>query len=196
MDNSSQHHRLIEWANARLNPPVEIRPKFDGRGANGFVIFAAVLVAFFVLGPPIFLIVEQIYRGVPPEGLAFMLRRIGCLGIWIVVGLAAMSAVFVLPMIAVRRHLVKWMGPDGVTTRHGHQYPWHDLKYLEYKKVRWVNRGVSGATQQAMFSGSKRISIDMVFGNGKAVIPPLIKDQDHVLALIETMPVEHKGMSG
>ncbi|MEO7539619.1 MAG: hypothetical protein ABIV21_06305 [Pyrinomonadaceae bacterium] len=183
---------VIAWANARLNPPVEIRLKFGGRGANGFVIFALIFVAFFVLGPPIFIIIRSIYNGVPPEGIAYMMRGLACLGIWIIVGLALMSAIFVLPTMTIRRHLVKIMDPSGVMTRGGAHYQWQDLKFVQYKEVRWSPRGAAGITHQAMFSGSKRISIDLVFASGKAIIPPLIKDQDAVLAIMATIPAERK----
>lgn len=183
---------VTAWANIRLKPPVEIRLKFGGRGANGFVIFAAIFLGFFIIGPPVFLIIQSIYRGVPPEGLGFMLRGIGCLGIWIVVGLAIMSAIFILPTMTTRRHLVKLMDPTGVTTRGGARYRWQDLKFVQYQEVQWSKKGAAAITRQAMFHGSKRTSIDLVFEDGKAIIPPLIKDQDAVLALIETMPAERR----
>src|SRR5688500_16793233 len=140
-DGRTNTNDLTAWASGRLNPPVEIHPKFGGRGANGFLIFAAIFLAFFIIGPPIFLMIQRIYQGVPPEGLGFMLRGLGCLGIWIVVGLAIMSAIFMLPSISTRRHLVKVMAPNGVTTRCGARYPWHDLKVLEYTEVKCARRG-------------------------------------------------------
>jgi hypothetical protein len=186
-------NELAAWANSRLNPPVEIQLKFGGRGANGFLIFAAIFLGFFIIGPPVFLIIQRIYQGVPPEGLGFMLRGFGCLGIWILVGLAIMSAIFILPTVSTRRHLVKVMDTSGLTTRGGDRYLWRDLKFVQYQEVRWSKKGAAAMTRDAMFRGSKRISIDVVFENGKAIIPPLIKDQDAILALMETIPAERRG---
>jgi hypothetical protein len=105
-----------------------------------------------------------------------------------------------------RRSFVKYISPNGVQTRSGRQYNWPDLYYLDYKKVHNTRVSVGGfgvaghlissvavnAAQAAMFAGHEKVAVEMVFANGKALVPPLIVNQQEILGLLSTMPVERR----
>lgn len=44
-----------------------------------------------------------------------------------------------------------------------------------------------------MFRGSSRVISELIFADGKAVVPPLIKDSKEILELIKTIPAPKTG---
>jgi hypothetical protein len=105
-----------------------------------------------------------------------------------------------------RRRFARYFSHEGVQTRGGQRYGWGDLYYLDYKKVRnarvsaggagLAGRVVSGvaanAAQSAIFAGHEKVTVELVFANGKAVVPPLIVDHAQILGLLSSMPVQRR----
>jgi hypothetical protein len=50
----------------------------------------------------------------------------------------------------------------------------------------------SSATHAAIMAGVEKVTVDMVFAGGKAVIPPLIIDQPRILGLLNSIPVQRR----
>lgn len=87
-----------------------------------------------------------------------------------------------------RKKFAKFLDWEGVTTRNGQKYRWEKLYYLDYKNVR-----VKGdLTQAALMAGSKKVTVELVFETGKAIIPPLTTNQSEVLGLLESVPVQRR----
>jgi hypothetical protein len=50
----------------------------------------------------------------------------------------------------------------------------------------------ASATQVAIMAGVEKVTVNMVFAGGKAVIPPLIIDQPQILGLLNSIPVQRR----
>jgi hypothetical protein len=94
-----------------------------------------------------------------------------------------------------RKHFAQFLDTEGVRTRGGKTFRWADLYYLDHKKMNVkINSDqlAASATQVALMAGVEKVTVDMVFADGKAVIPPLITDQSQILGLLNTIPVQRR----
>jgi hypothetical protein len=111
---------------------------------------------------------------------------------------AALSFGIALLIRRPRRKFVREISSDGVVTRGGQRYGWADLHYLDYQKLNTrinattTNQLAASATRSAILAGAEKVTVEMVFANGKAVVPPLITNQQQVLALLNSMPVQRR----
>jgi hypothetical protein len=94
-----------------------------------------------------------------------------------------------------RKHFAKFLDGEGVRTRGGKSFRWADLHYLDYKKMNVrinPHQLAASATQAAIMAGVEKVTVNMVFAGGKAVIPPLIIDQPQILGLLNSIPVQRR----
>lgn len=127
-------------------------------------------------------------------------------GTFMLVVLVAVVGGLLLLGYLTRRSFVKYMSASGVQTRSGRTYNWSDLHYLDYRKVRntgvslggagiagrVVSRAATNAAQAAIYAGQEKVMVRLVFANGKAVVPPLVKNQQEILGLLGSMPVQRR----
>jgi hypothetical protein len=192
---------VLNWAQQYLPQPVEVKVKdhkillavcFAILG----LIFGGIALLFYVTA--ISTLVKSGWSqqvAAPLIGGTFMLFVL----VAIVGGLLLLGKL-------TRRNFAKCMSANGVQTRSGRTYDWSNLHYLDYKKVhhargslrgaglagRVVSGAVTSAAQAAIFAGHEKVTVEMVFANGKAVVPPLIHNQPEILGLLNSMPVQRR----
>ena len=96
---------------------------------------------------------------------------------------------------SARRQFAKIISSEGVETRGGQKFVWEKLHFLDYKKVTTqYNRNQPGlsAVSKAILAGVEKVTVEMVFENGKAIVPPLIHNQPEILALLNSVPAERR----
>jgi hypothetical protein len=78
------------------------------------------------------------------------------------------AGVIVLMGARTRQTLVKYLDADGVSTTRGNRFLWESLLYVDH--VSKITRA-GGVTRKVEDN-----QLELVFANGKAIIPPLIEE--------------------
>ncbi|MDQ2746842.1 MAG: hypothetical protein M3T96_06250, partial [Acidobacteriota bacterium] len=92
--------------------------------------------------------------------------------------------VIVLVGVSTRQKLVKSLDANGVKSSMGRRFLWENLYYIDH---------VSKTTRIA--NVSRKIEdnqIELVFADGKAIIPPMIQDRERIWNLINSIPAQVK----
>jgi hypothetical protein len=192
---------VINWASQYLREPVEIKVK-DHK------ILLALCFAFLglIFGGIALLFYVSAVSTLVTKGWSQQVAGPFIGGTFMLFVLVAIVGGVLLLGKVTRRNFARYISVDGVQTRNGQKYNWADLYYLDYRKVhnarvsvggaglagRVVTGAASSAAQAAIFAGHEKVTVEMVFANGKAVVPPLIVDQAQILGLLSTMPVERR----
>lgn len=183
---------VVNWAKQKLANRVEVNLRYSSPVAKVFLGCAVAFLALVFFGLPIALGVGAIVKAID-QGWSDDVTRYLVVSVFMFLVFAALfSAIIFLPRIP-RRKFVRHLDSEGVETRSGQKYQWGKLYYLDYKNVH-IARGnfAVAATQAAIMAGSKRVTVELVFEAGKAVIPPLTANQPELLGLLETMPVQRR----
>lgn len=168
MQNQFYNQPAVDWAKQNLAQPVEIKLLFGERWKM-FLVYAllfSVPLLIIALGV-VRVLTEKIENG------------------WF--GFFAGSGILLLPCFVIvfvgkhtRQKLVKSLDSSGVKSSMGRKFLWENLYYIEH---------VSKFTRVA--NVSRKIEdnqLELVFADGKAIIPPLIKDRERIWSLINSIP--------
>jgi hypothetical protein len=94
-----------------------------------------------------------------------------------------------------RRKFARFISAAGVETRSGQRFKWENLHFLNYKNVdASIDRRqlAASATRAAILAGVEKVTVELVFANGTAVVPPLVENQPEILNLLNSMPVQRR----
>jgi hypothetical protein len=172
MQNQFYNQPVVDWAKQNLSQPVEIKLLF-GKRWQRFLVYA------LLFSIPLLII----------AGFIFLKLTGGTGGSW--GGIFLCSGVLLLPGFVIvlvgtftRQKLVKSLDASGVKSSMGRKFLWENLFYIDH---------VSKITRVA--NVSRKIDdnqLEFVFADGKAIIPPLIKDREQIWNFINTIPAQVK----
>ena len=185
---------VVNWARQNLLQIVEVKLKGNSLGYKIFLGFSFAFLALVFLGIPLLFYISAIstlmrdgwnqkVSGAFVGGTVFLL-----------IFLAFAFGIFLL-MKFTRRKFAKFISAEGVETRSGQKFAWENLHFLDYKKVIAQVNGrnfAANAAQAVMLAGVEKVTVEMVFENGTAVVPPLIENQPQILALLNSIPVQRR----
>ena len=91
-------------------------------------------------------------------------------------------AVIILLGALTRQKLVKSLDADGVRSSMGRRFLWQNFYYVDH------------VSKHSNFGGVRRVvkdnQLELVFADGKAIIPPLIENREQIWNLINSMPAQ------
>jgi hypothetical protein len=182
------------WARQNLPQTVEVKLKGNSLFAKVMLGFSFAFLALIFLGIPLLFFYSALTaflaNGWSQKVSGGLLGGTIFLGLF---GLLTLGLFFYLRF--TRRKLAKFISSAGVETRGGQKFDWEKLQFLDYKKVTTqYNRNQPGlsAVSAAILAGVEKVTVEMVFENGKAIVPPLIENQPEILALLKSIPVERR----
>lgn len=184
---------VVDWAKQSLPQSVEVKLRYKSLSSTIIVVFAYVVLAVGLLWLPVAVFYGAVANFITKGWSAEVSGSFVCSGgLFLVLGGLSASSLF-LPWMQ-RKKLVKFFHAEGVETRGGQKYRWENLYYLNYKKTNIGTRRnkAARATVSTMFLGVENITVELVFENGTAVVPPLISNQPQILGILKMMPVERR----
>ena len=161
---------IPDWAKHNLSQPMAIRLR-GGAGARTLMYVLLLSIPFLIVSCQSFLKLSGFAKGVSWWGIFLM-------GIVLLIP----AGVIMLMGAKTRQTLVRYLDADGVSTARGRRFLWENLRYVDH--VSKITR-VDGVTRKVEDN-----QLELVFSDGKAVIPPLIEDRERLWALINSMPAE------
>ena len=180
--------QVVSWAKHRLINPVWVEHKFNS-------IFAKMVWFFALFFIPALFFIFAIYN------LFARLTTTNSIGLFV------MAIIITLPFLIIwliirytkQKQAIK-LDSEGVETRNGKKYLWKDLyevRYTASNSVRYnpnpIAMLIATIIVAIMFAGNDKTQIELIFANGKSVIPPLIYNQKEMLNLFETIPAKVGG---
>ena len=170
--NEFYNQPAVNWAKQNLSKPVGIKLRFSSRWGKIFanLLIFSVPLTFFITG-----VVLKLKGGVDPVSsdgaLAFGFILLIPTGIIAGIG------------VYMQKKFAKSLDTDGVKTSFGRKFNWGKLYCVDHvSKI--IDRGrVSDRV-------IKDNQLELVFENGKVIIPPLIHDREQIWNLINSMPVQ------
>ena len=162
---------VVEWAKQTLVQPVEIKQRFSSRWARIFVYSLLYLFPGLVVVGAIVHKLTEDYN--PPSWWGVLL----CGGVVMIP-----PTVIVLIGVLTRQKLVKSLDADGVRSSMGRRYLWQNLYYIDHVSKHYRSGGVSRVI--------KDNQLELVFADGKTIIPPLIYDRERIWNLINSIPTQ------
>jgi hypothetical protein len=167
MQNEFYNQPVVEWARQNLQQPVEIRQRFSSRWFRLFVYFVLFSIPVLIVGALVFLKLQG-------------RSEASWWGLFLCGGVLSLPPVIIVVTAAlIRQKLVKSVDAEGVRSSLGRRFLWKDLYYVDH-----VSK---------IYSGSRKIEdnqLELVFAEGKAIIPPLIHNRAGIWNLINSMPVQ------
>jgi len=161
---------VVNWAKQNLSQPVEIKRRFASRWAMIFVYLMLFSIPLLIIAG---LIVRKIQEG----------DKLGWGGVFLCGGVMLLpNIVIVLLGVLTRQKLVKSLDASGVKTSLGRKFLWENLYYVDH--VSKVTR-VANVTRKIEDN-----QLELVFADGKAIIPPLIYDRERIWNLVNSMPAQ------
>jgi len=163
---------VVNWARQALAQPVDIRLRFATR-------WARMIVYLLLFSIPLLFI----------AAMAFLKLTGGTEARW--AGIVLCGGVMTLPVVLiialgsfVRQKFAKSLNVSGVRSSMGKTFLWENLYYVDHvsKIVRVAN--VSRKVEDNQ--------IELVFSDGKAIIPPMIHDRERVWQLVNSIPAQVK----
>jgi hypothetical protein len=185
---------VVNWARQNLPQTVEVKLKGNSLSARILLGFCFAFLGLIFLGIPLLFFYSAITaflaHGWNQKVSGGLLGGTIFLGLF---GLFTLGIFFLLRF--TRRKFAKYISSAEVETRGGQKFSWEKLHFLDYKKVIPQVNGrqfAANAVQAAMLAGVEKVTVEMVFENGKAVVPPLIQNQPEILALLNSMPAQRR----
>lgn len=163
---------VVSWAKQNLSKPVQIKQFLNSRLGNVFKYLLVFIVplAFIVPG-----IVLKVIGYVNKDDSA---------GTMLVCGFVLLIPFGTIALIGVftQTKLAKSLDAQGIDAPLGKRFLWEKLYYVDHvsKHYRIGRAGRKIEDNQ----------LELVFENGKVIIPPLIHDREQVWDLINSMPVQ------
>jgi len=185
--------KIRQWAAKHLAMPIEVR-------LNILPVIVITCSSLYILPIGFFLYAAFMYLS-GAGGSQLLVLSAGFFGLitfCIIIGI-----VLAIPIrLLSERKSVRYMDASGVETRKGDKYRWDQLQRVNFIKSSGVSlRGLgclvnlilSPILNALMFRGSSRMVSELIFADGKAVVPPLIKDSKSIFELIQTIPAPKSG---
>lgn len=171
MEQQFYNQPVVNWAKQALAQPVEIKQRFSSRWA-GILIYGAVYLfpVLVVIGA----IVRKLTATYDPPGWRGVIL---CGGVILIP-----PTVIVLLGTLTQQKLVKSLDAEGVRSSMGRRYLWQDLYCVDHVSKHYRAGGVSQKIEDNQ--------LELVFANGKTIVPPLIHNRERIWSLINSMPVE------
>ena len=170
MQNESHNQPIADWAKQNFPQRVEIKLS-SARGARTLMYVLLFSVSFLIVSCQSFLKLSGFAKGVSWWGIFL-------LGIVLLIP----AGVIVLMGARTRQALVKSLDAEGVSIARGRRFRWADLSYVDHVSKTTREGGVTRKVEDNQ--------LELVFADGKAIIPPLIEDRERTWELINTMPAE------
>ena len=170
MQNESCNQPVVDWAKQNFPQPVEIRLS-SGQAARTLMYLLLFSIPFLIVSCQSFLKLSGFAKGVSWWGI-FLLGFV----------LLIPAGVIVLMGARTRQTLVKSLDADSVSTSRGRRFLWENLHYVDHVSRTTREGGVTRKIEDNQ--------LELVFADGKAIIPPLIEDRERIWALINTMPAQ------
>ena len=171
MPRESRNQSVVDWAKQNLSQPVRIRLRFATKPGRALVYLLLFSVPFVLVAAMVFLKLSGSAKSVTWWGI-FLLGFV----------LSIPGAVIMLLGARTRQTLLESLDAEGVRSSRGRRFVWGNLRYVDH--VSKITR-VGGLTRKVEDN-----QLELVFSDGKAIIPPLIEDRERLWALIDTMPAE------
>jgi hypothetical protein len=185
---------VVNWARQNLPRTVEVKLKGNSLFARILLGFCFAFLGLIFLGIPLLFFYSAITAfladGWSQKVSGGLFGGTIFLGIF---GLFSLGIFFLLKF--TRRKFAKFFSSAGVETRGGQKFGWEKLHFLDYKQVNTQINGrqiAASAVRAAILAGVEKVTVEMVFENGKAVVPPLLENQPEILALLNSMPVQRR----
>ena len=170
MQQTFYNQPVVNWAKQNLSQPVEIKLRFASRGARIFLYLLLFSIPLLIIAG---LIARKIQEG----------DKLGWRGVFLCGGVMLIPPfVIVLIGILTRQKLVKSLDAGSVKSFLGRKFLWENLYYVDH--VTKITR-VGGVTRRI-----KDNQLELVFADGKAIIPPLIFDRERIWSLINSIPAQ------
>jgi hypothetical protein len=188
--NQPVNEPAINWARQNLQQPVEVKMK-----EHKVLLVIAMGLLVLIFGGIALAIYASAILSLMAKGWSSQVTG-GLVGgtFFLVLLIAFVGGLFLLGKFS-RKHFARFMDADGVRTRGGKTFLWADLYYLDYKRMNVKinpHQLAASATQVALMAGVEKVTVDMVFAGGKAIMPPLIIDQPQILDLLNSIPVQRR----
>lgn len=163
---------VVNWAKQNLNHPVEIRVKFSSPVGKIFMylLVYAVPILFFIAGVVMLLLVGFVRE---------VYSLFACAGVLVIP-----SSVILFAGILTRQKFVKSLDAIGVKASMGRKYLWENLYYIDHVSKITRAGNVSRKTEDNQ--------LELVFADGKAIIPPMIDDREMIWSLVNSIPAQVK----
>ena len=170
MPNESHNQTVVNWAKQSVPQPIQIR-LLGGTGLRRLMYVLLFSVPFLIVSCQSYLKLSGFAKDVSWWGI-FLL------------GFVLMIPTGVIVLIGVRtgRTLVKSIDADGISCSPGSRFRWEDLSYVDHVSKITREGGVTRKIEDNQ--------LELVFSNGKVIIPPLIHDRGRIWALVNSMPTQ------
>ncbi len=172
MQNQFYNQSAVNWARQNLPQPVEIKLLFGGR-------WQRILVYALLFSIPLLIIAGVIFLKLTGGNQTSWFGVFLCSG-----ALLLPCFVIVLVGIFTRQKLVKSLAASGVKSSMGRIFLWENLYYIDHVSKIFRAGGVTRKIEDNQ--------LELVFADGKAIIPPLIKNRDQIWNLINSIPAQIK----
>jgi hypothetical protein len=193
MAEQNLNQAAVEWARRDLAREIEIKLRENSWPARIVVALAMLFLGVIFFGIPAILFFNAAAKFVA-HGWSAEVSKPLRLGVFFLAGFGGLALFLFFYLRTLRRKLVRFLSPDGVTTRGGNKYRWENLRHLNYV---WFYREMSRnvllrAVSKFIFAGAENLKIEMVFTDGTATLAPLVENQREMLDLLDTIPVQRK----
>jgi hypothetical protein len=183
------NQQVVNWARRNFQTPVEIKLRYNSLPSRIFVGIAIAIGAVCAFWLPVAILVRAIYI-LATEGWSRSVSSPLIFGFVLLLVFGGLFFGLVYWLGAARRKIAEVFDTEGVRTRGGKKHLWENLSYLNYKKVSTRVHGnlVASLVQSAVYAGAEKTTVELVFANGKSLIPPLIVNQSEILVLLGSIP--------
>lgn len=174
IQNQFYNQPVVNWAKQNLVKPVEIKVLFSSRLGRIIVYGLLFSIPLLIVGCLIFLkLTGSATQGASWVGIVL------CGGVLFVPCL-----VIILVGMFIQQKFVKSLDVNGVNSSMGRKFLWENLYYIDHVSKHTRIGGVSRVT--------KDNQLELVFADGKAIIPPLIQNRENIWSLINSIPAQVK----
>jgi hypothetical protein len=172
MQSEFYNQRVVNWAKQNLAQPLEIKLRFASRWARTLLYSLLYLL-------PVLVIAGLIARKLTEGGDLNWMGVVLCGGVMLIP-----PSVIVLIGIVTQQKLVRSLDADGVKSSMGRRFLWQNLYFVDHISKTTRAGGVTRKTEDNQ--------LELVFAEGKAIIPPLIQDRERIWSLINSAPAQVK----
>ena len=170
MQNEVYNQPVVNWAKQNLPQSVEIKQRFASSGAR-------ILIYALLFSIPVLIVAGFVFLKLQGKSEASWWGVFLCGGV-----LMIPPAVIILLGALTRQKLVKSLDADGVRSSMGRRFLWQNFYYVDH------------VSKHSNFGGVRRVvkdnQLELVFADGKAIIPPLIENREQIWNLINSMPAQ------
>lgn len=180
------------WADLYLTDDVDIQLRTDGAASKIFISIAIGFTSLILIVPPIWILVASITGLIAGNAVNVRGIVLSLVFIAIVAGLFAFTFFYIR---RTRNRIVRRLTQYGVVTRNGVLYLWTDLSKIEFRPMarsQGPYRSIEDAMHEVLVDGASTATCRLVFSEGFAAVPPIIRNYSQIFHLIHSIPVKHE----